>query len=149
MAFSDGANFAYCGLGKLIRQIVIRPPLETPTRKPVSTQNSEFPLKNRAEPLSLGTGMNTAFGPFSPTKKFASVAQLDRASVFGTEGWGFESLRMYSPKSFCDPSPDCRSFFIYKTWRRLVNAHVRKNTLCTLRLRFQSKCCSLGVSDEN
>ena len=23
----------------------------------------------------------------------ASVAQLDRASVFGTEGWGFESLR--------------------------------------------------------
>ena len=27
----------------------------------------------------------------------ASVAQLDRASVFGTEGWGFESLRVYSP----------------------------------------------------
>ena len=26
---------------------------------------------------------------------FASVAQLDRASVFGTEGWGFESLRRY------------------------------------------------------
>ena len=26
----------------------------------------------------------------------ASVAQLDRASVFGTEGWGFESLRAYS-----------------------------------------------------
>ena len=25
----------------------------------------------------------------------ASVAQLDRASVFGTEGWGFESLRAY------------------------------------------------------
>ena len=24
---------------------------------------------------------------------YASVAQLDRASVFGTEGWGFESLR--------------------------------------------------------
>lgn len=23
----------------------------------------------------------------------ASVAQLDSASVFGTEGWGFESLR--------------------------------------------------------
>jgi hypothetical protein len=23
----------------------------------------------------------------------APVAQLDRASVFGTEGWGFESLR--------------------------------------------------------
>ena len=26
----------------------------------------------------------------------APVAQLDRASVFGTEGWGFESLRAYS-----------------------------------------------------
>ena len=25
----------------------------------------------------------------------APVAQLDRASVFGTEGWGFESLRVY------------------------------------------------------
>lgn len=25
---------------------------------------------------------------------FAPVAQLDRASVFGTEGWGFESLRV-------------------------------------------------------
>jgi hypothetical protein len=26
----------------------------------------------------------------------ASVAQLDRASVFGTDGWGFESLRARS-----------------------------------------------------
>ena len=25
----------------------------------------------------------------------APVAQLDRASVFGTEGWGFKSLRVY------------------------------------------------------
>ncbi len=25
----------------------------------------------------------------------APVAQLDSASVFGTEGWGFESLRAY------------------------------------------------------
>ena len=25
----------------------------------------------------------------------APVAQLDSASVFGTEGWGFESLRVY------------------------------------------------------
>lgn|GEM_PF-3324387 len=32
----------------------------------------------------------------------ASVAQLDRASVFGTEGWGFESLRVYS-KTPCFP----------------------------------------------
>jgi hypothetical protein len=28
-------------------------------------------------------------------EKYAPVAQLDRASVFGTEGWGFESLRAY------------------------------------------------------
>ena len=28
-------------------------------------------------------------------KELAPVAQLDRASVFGTEGWGFESLRAY------------------------------------------------------
>ena len=27
--------------------------------------------------------------------KFAPVAQLDRAMVFGTIGWGFESLRAY------------------------------------------------------
>ena len=26
---------------------------------------------------------------------FASVAQLDRALVFGTRGWGFKSLRAY------------------------------------------------------
>ena len=25
----------------------------------------------------------------------APVVQLDRTSVFGTEGWGFESLRVY------------------------------------------------------
>ena len=29
----------------------------------------------------------------SGTARQAPVAQLDRASVFGTEGWGFESLR--------------------------------------------------------
>ena len=43
------------------------------------------------------------------TNAYASVAQLDRASVFGTEGWGFESLRMYSTKGSCEPSPACRS----------------------------------------
>ena len=26
--------------------------------------------------------------------KLALLAQLDRASVFGTEGWGFDSLRV-------------------------------------------------------
>src|SRR4029078_10400310 len=29
-------------------------------------------------------------------RRTAPVAQLDRASVFGTEGWGFESLRVRS-----------------------------------------------------
>ena len=28
----------------------------------------------------------------------APVAQLDRASDFGSEGWGFDSLRAYSPE---------------------------------------------------
>ena len=32
---------------------------------------------------------------FDRSQAQASVAQLDRASVFGTEGWGFESLRVY------------------------------------------------------
>ncbi|GEM_PF-6670779 len=35
----------------------------------------------------------------------APVAQLDRASVFGTEGWGFESLRVYFPRQFQDRMP--------------------------------------------
>lgn len=30
----------------------------------------------------------------------ASIAQLDRASVFGTEGWGFESLWMQASQNF-------------------------------------------------
>ena len=28
---------------------------------------------------------------------YAFVAQLDRASDFGSEGWGFDSLRAYHP----------------------------------------------------
>ena len=31
----------------------------------------------------------------APQLKFAPVAQLDRASDFGSEGWGFKSLRAY------------------------------------------------------
>ncbi len=34
-------------------------------------------------------------------KHLAPVAQLDRASVFGTEGWGFESLRARSQDYIC------------------------------------------------
>ncbi len=30
---------------------------------------------------------------------FAPVAQLDRASDYGSEGWGFESSRAYKRKS--------------------------------------------------
>ena len=33
---------------------------------------------------------------------YAPVAQLDRASVFGTEGWGFESLRAYFETQISD-----------------------------------------------
>ena len=32
----------------------------------------------------------------SRSTEYAPVAQLDRAPVFGTGGWGFESLRAYS-----------------------------------------------------
>ena len=31
----------------------------------------------------------------APQLQFAPVAQLDRASDFGSEGWGFKSLRAY------------------------------------------------------
>ena len=34
-----------------------------------------------------------------PENRHAPVAQLDSASVFGTEGWGFESLRAYCNSS--------------------------------------------------
>ena len=45
-------------------------------------------LETLGEPIAdRGNGWYTIFR--------ASVAQLDRASVFGTEGWGFESLRAY------------------------------------------------------
>jgi hypothetical protein len=36
-----------------------------------------------------------AAGKFLQCPACASVAQLDRASDFGSEGWGFESLRMH------------------------------------------------------
>ncbi len=35
----------------------------------------------------------------------APVAQLDRASVFGTEGWGFESLRAYFNSAYDKAHP--------------------------------------------
>ena len=38
-----------------------------------------------------GAGQCFAASP----SKFASLAQLDRASVYGTEGWGFELLKMH------------------------------------------------------
>ena len=38
--------------------------------------------------------------------KRGPVAQLDRASVFGTEGWGFESLRVYSRQQ---PTPTVKA----------------------------------------
>lgn len=31
-------------------------------------------------------------GKYSAATEFALLAQLDRASVYGTEGWGFELL---------------------------------------------------------
>ena len=43
-------------------------------------------------------GASSRIGPPAACRKstkLAPVAQLDSASVFGTEGWGFESLRAY------------------------------------------------------
>jgi hypothetical protein len=42
-----------------------------------------------------------AFSPYIRVDRWkfdAPVAQLDRASDFGSEGWGFESLRVYNTK---------------------------------------------------
>ncbi len=62
----------------------------------------------------MGEGAARGFAPASPTpdptppagrgggKDRAPVAQLDRASAFGAEGWGFESLRACS--AFCHVS---------------------------------------------
>lgn len=42
--------------------------------------------------LGGGIVVGSSSGGFAAWR-WASVAQLDRASVFGTDGWGFESLR--------------------------------------------------------
>ena len=49
-----------------------------------------FHDKRPIQPLSLATNRCTLL---SPASICGPVAQLDRASVFGTEGWGFDSLR--------------------------------------------------------
>ncbi len=46
--------------------------------------------RTRGRPSPLGTRSAT------DSQTFALVAQSDRASVFGPEGWGFESLRVHS-----------------------------------------------------
>jgi hypothetical protein len=56
----------------------------------------ETQVKNHS-PLQVDIANDRGIIPFSC---FASVAQLDRASFFGTEGWGFESLRRYSLRAF-------------------------------------------------
>ncbi len=58
----------------------------------------------------------------------APVAQLDRASVFGTEGWGFESLRAYHSCANAQPS-----FFIANEvsnfWKRVLGGETKGVTL--------------------
>ncbi len=44
---------------------------------------------------ALITGVETAARDWYTDCRDAPVAQLDRASVYGTEGWGFESLRAF------------------------------------------------------
>ena len=58
---------------------------------PVNLTPQTKPNKVRPEP----DGPIAVLGYACYTNAHASVAQLDRASVFGTEGWGFESLRAY------------------------------------------------------
>ena len=41
--------------------------------------------------LALAVGVRVP----APQQKYAPVAQLDRASGYGPEGWGFESFRVY------------------------------------------------------
>ena len=50
-----------------------------------------------------------------------SVAQLDRASVFGTEGWGFESLRAYLGRTHSLIDDQVRVLTMYELAALLVN----------------------------
>ena len=59
---------------------------------PVNLTPKTMPNKVRSEPDEWPIAV-LAYACY--TDVYASVAQLDRASVFGTEGWGFESLRAY------------------------------------------------------
>ena len=49
--------------------------------------NFRFTERNRQPPCSIGN-LKSKFANFT-----VPVAQLDRASDFGSEGWGFESLQ--------------------------------------------------------
>ncbi len=53
-------------------------------------------LASRHASVTIGRSQHAkSLAPPKIANEFGFVAQLDRASVFGTEGWGFESLRAY------------------------------------------------------
>ena len=53
---------------------------------------SEF--KTHFKPLNFQLNFTTKYGKMIELNFYASVAQLDRASDFGSEGRGFESYRV-------------------------------------------------------
>ena len=52
------------------------------------------------------------------TRAFAPLAQLDRASVYGTEGWGFELLMVRQPKGH---AKNLRVFCVVCTHKEFLN----------------------------
>ena len=56
-----------------------------------------------------GAAYNTYYASWG-WENGAPVAQQDRASVFGTEGWGFESSRAYQIQG--NPPRNSKNFFL-------------------------------------
>src|ERR1039457_6663074 len=76
-------------------------PVETPARILTSRRSRFLTMIDAAtltKPDTKSTGMNNPLYRRRPNAHYvprASVAQLDRASDFGSDGWGFESLRTH------------------------------------------------------
>jgi hypothetical protein len=62
-----------------------------------STQADDPPMRSKRLPVFLNILCNYAFHTLYSSPS-APVAQLDRASDFGSEGWGFDSLRAYKKR---------------------------------------------------
>ena len=64
---------------------------------------------------------------FLPTQEFGRVAQLNSASDFGSEGWGFESLRGHYKQKAHPPKADGFLFYgkmkviAFQSWSEMEN----------------------------